>query len=444
MMNSTIIMFSLTGFILVLMVFLQGFSRKVDLFSMRNMYLFSFLVYQIISPATALYTENFTLFQVNSPAQSGKQLLIFVWIYLAVFLLSYHRLGLTPWVAKKFSGPPRETSDSFFLGLAVALVVIALPLRLFGPGIPLIAKASANVSIALASVACGLAGWVWSNRRLNIPIVLMVLFIVGSSFAISLIGVFGRRFMLSVLVGFAWGVYHRRMKWMNPGRMLLNIAPVMLVVFVAVSAFTAIRDNRKTAEADIRQTMAEMQGAQIDTGAKDVFSGQTTGSATLWALENYPDPLEPQMLYSLKFMAYWYIPSAIWPEKPTPLGNHIATLAKVDGVHRELITLPPGVIGYAAAEGGLIAVIVYALFYGQFLRLFDEFVRLNPTNAFVLLPVGCATGQVLGLARGDIAVFANLILVSFISTYFLMYLVKRFFGKPSAQAYWVPAPQPQM
>lgn len=142
-------------------------------------------------------------------------------------------------------------------------------------------------------------------------------------------------------------------------------------------------------------------------------------------------------------MAMWPIPSAMWENKPAPLSKDIARLARIRGVNRDLITIPPGVVGYAAAEGGFYALIIYAIFFGQFTRFFDDLVQLNIGNPYIILPVGCATGHFLGMARGDIAIFANLALVSFVSTWLIMVISSLAFGRSgqtSRPMYW---PQPQ-
>ena len=69
--------------------------------------------------------------------------------------------------------------------------------------------------------------------------------------------------------------------------------------------------------------------------------------------------------------------------------------------------------------------------------------QLNIGNPYIILPVGCATGHFLGMARGDIAIFANLALVSFVSTWLIMVISSLAFGRSgqtSRPMYW---PQPQ-
>lgn len=429
------------GIFLAGMMLVQGLSRKVDFFSIRNLYLTSFIVYQIASPCYVMYTENFSFFKVYSPEQACRKFVVFLYLYVVVFLFSYHRLKLTSWAARKCSGPPKEMSDSFFLGVAMMLVCVALPLRFLGPSIPLIAAASTQVSIAMAAVASAIAGWVWGNRRFNPAVVTMMVIIVGASLFIGISGVFGRRPLLTILLGLAWGAYHRRFKMMSPKSMVLNILPLVVFAAVAVSAFTAIRNNRTTAQNKVQETVREMAQANVGAGAHNIVTGQTCGAASLWCMENYPDRIEPKFFHTFRVLVCWYVPKAWWPEKPVPLGNFVATLARVDQVNRDKLTLPPGVLGYAAAEGGLIAAFFYALFYGQFLRFFDELVRLNPTNPFIILPIGCSTGQVLGLARGCIAIFADLVVLGFVATFLFLYVTSKIFGSRTPQTYYAPWPQ---
>ena len=161
----------------------------------------------------------------------------------------------------------------------------------------------------------------------------------------------------------------------------------------------------------------------------------------MWALEQYPRYLEPKPLFSLRYMTMYFVPRQLWLDKPLPLSTDIANLARLKGVDRDNITIPPGVIGYAAAEGGLYALVIYALFFGQFTRFFDELVRQNPNNPFIILPTGCVLGQFLGLARGDIGSFTPIIIISFASMMALMFVVKFLFSRPTASNYSVPWPQ---
>jgi hypothetical protein len=415
----------------------QGLSRKVELLSMRNLYLFSFCVYQLLSPALALKTGNFWFYQINSPAKTGMIFLGMASLYLAIFFFSYHKIRLTSWLARKFTGPPREVSDQLLIALAAGLVATAVPLRFMPIG--LIAKPSIQIAIAFLGIACAISGWVWSKNRANISTNVIVGVIVALSIVLSITSTYGRRPLIGAVLGFMWGAYYRRTWWVSPARMIKFMVPLVLGAVVAVSAFTAIRGAARGGTA--AQTIQHMQSANIQAGAADILGGQSCGATTLWAIENWPSRLETHTLHSAKYMICWYIPRFMWPEKPTPLGNDIATLAKLEGMNRKAITIPPGVIGYARAEGGFFALVIYALFFGQFLRFFDELVRLNPTNIYVILPAGCCIGQVVGMARGCIALFSNLMILGFIATFLILYIVNKMFGERAKGAYMMAWPQ---
>ena len=100
------------------------------------------------------------------------------------------------------------------------------------------------------------------------------------------------------------------------------------------------------------------------------------------------------------------VPRRWWPGKPIPLSMEIAREARLSRVNWNRLKLGPGVIGHAAAEGGWYALIIYALIAGLYFRFFDEIIRNNPDSPFVILAVGSALGQFLGLPRGSVPNFA--------------------------------------
>ncbi len=436
-MNLAVNGLSLLLIILVGLILKQGLSRKVELLSMRNLYLFGFCIYQLVSPAMALKSGNYWFYTIDFPEQTGKTYLFLATMYLIVFFFSYHRIKLTQWMAGKLSGPPTEVNDYFLMCLAGALVAVAVPLRFMPMG--MIARPSVQVAIAFMGLACAIAGWVWSKHRANIPLSVVVAIILAISLALSMTSTYGRRPLIGVAMGFVWGAYYRRTWTISPVRMIRFLIPLAVAAAVAVSAFTAIRGSaRGGSTADTLQRFAN---ANVQAGAADILGGQACGSTSLWAIEQWPERIEMRTLYSLKFMAYWYVPRFMWPEKPEPLGNDIARLAKIQGVNQGSITIPPGVIGYATAEGGVLAIIVYGLFFGQFLRFFDELVRRNPTNAYIILPAGCCIGQVVGLARGCIALFSDLMVLGFISTFLILYIFNKLFGERIRRSYTVAWPK---
>lgn len=427
-MGLTIALFWLLAAGLCLLMLYQGLTRSVDLFSIRNIYLAGFIVYQIVSPVSALQVDAYSGFRITDPARAGKWMLIFNYIFIALFLLSYHRIKLARWLAEKFPHRSATASDSMLTGLAFTLIVAAVVLRIFGVQIPLIQALSINVSVALAATSCAIIGWVWAQRRLNPAVLSIAFFIISVSMVVSLTGFYSRRPLVSILAGFSWGAYHRWARFLPPGKLLLSAAPLAIVAGMVVAAFTAIRSH-STGVTDAQATLQQMKGASLAKGTGDLLSGQAVGPAALWIVEKYPREIHYEHLFTFRYMAYWFVPRMLWEDKPEPLSTKVAHLAKLRGVNRDAITIPPGIVGYAAAEGGFYAVVLYALFFGQFTRFFDELITLNAGNPYIILPVGCATGQFLGLARGEIAIFTNLAVVGFVLTFLLIYFTSMAFGQ---------------
>jgi hypothetical protein len=423
---------------LLLMMFAQGITRRVDFFSVRNIYLAGFIIYHVSSPISALQDGTYIGFKIIDPLEAAKWMLIYTYIYVGVYLFSYHRLKISRWFASKFSGGPSEASDSLLTGVAILMIISALATRGIGMQIRPLAAISTNISIALAAAACAIVGWIWGGRRLNPAVILLAVVVVGISFGMMLGGFYSRRPLIGILVGFAWGAYYRWARYMSPTRLIYATAPLVLAAGVVIAAFTAVRGLIHHSTEGV-VTVEHLRGADLSSGADSLFSGQACGAAALWVFEKYPSEFDYQHLFSLRYMAIWPIPSALWEDKPAPFSKDIARLARLRGVNRDVITLPPGVVGYAAAEGGFYALIIYALFFGQFTRFFDDLLTLNPGNPYIILSVGCAIGHFLGLARGDIAIFANVALISFFSAYVLILVSSKVFGRSSqstGQAYW--------
>lgn len=423
---------------LIVMMFAQGLTSRVDFFSIRNIYLAGFIIYHVASPISALNDGTYIGFKITDPMKSAKWMLMYSYIYIGVYLLSYHRLKISRWFASKFTGGPREASDSMLTGVAITLIIVSLAARLIGMQFRALGPISTNISIALAAAACAIAGWIWGGRRFNPVVICLAIGIVAISLGLTLGGFYSRRPLISVLVGFAWGAYYRWARYMSPTRLLYATAPLILVAGLIVAAFTAVRSTLHHGDQSAI-TVQQLRGANVSSGTDALLSGQACGAVALWVFDKYPIELDYKPLFSLRYMAYWPIPSALWKDKPAPLSKEVARLARLRGVNRDIITLPPGVVGYAAAEGGFYALIIYAIFFGQFTRFFDDLLTLNPGNPYIILSVGCATGHFLGLARGDIAIFANLAMVSFLSTYVIIVLSSKALGRsnqPSGQLYW--------
>ncbi|TWT88682.1 hypothetical protein Mal64_21690 [Pseudobythopirellula maris] len=414
--------------LLALMVY-QGLKRQVELLSVRNLYLGGFIVYQLYNPAVVVSTQMTGMFQVERINSAASVLLGYACVFIPCFLIAYHYGVGFKWLARKISPKATDSSDYLLLTLSLCISGAVILIRL-APPIPVISSVLYHLSIGLAAIACGMIGWVWAKRSFNPLVVAVGLLVFSICMGVAIWGAFGRRSILAVGFGLVWGVYYRYGRNLNPLRVLIWTSPMLLATLLVVSAFTAMRGETRAEGWSLSQTFKSMTQSDASSGAKDVLSGQTCGSAAMWCVENYPRPNEMRHLFSLRQMVIQFVPRMMWEDKPKPLANDLASLAQIQGVDHSKITLPPGVLGYAAAEGGIYAAIVYAVFFGGFVRLFDELISLNIDNPYIVLATGSCSGHFLGLARGDIANFTINIVVTFVGSLLILYVLSKLLGKP--------------
>lgn len=420
----------------VVLVLVQGLSRSVELFSARNIYLIGFIVYQLFSPAGVLMRESTVKFRVQDITSAGGVAVVYAAVFLVVYLVAYRFPGPWRWAAGFLKAKPTTASDASLLIVAFTLVLLGLAMRL-GSLIPYVRAIAFHTGVGLAAVSCVFVGWTVARRYTNVLVLLGggVVFVTAAGLALQ--GSFGRRPLVGVCLGLMWGIYFSLGTRLKPKWLIIWLVPLSLTALLIVSSYTAVRG--RVSEMSVAEVMQEMIGSDRKIeAAVNIFDGQLCGEATLWCIEAYPKKVEQKQILSLRQMVLQVIPRAVWPEKPEPLANQLAEIAKIDGVVRSRITMPPGVLGYAAAEGGMYALVLYAIFYGGFCRFFDLIVTENRDNPFMIAAASSVVGHMPGLARGDLANLTNNAVVTFVAISLTLWLVRKFIGKPVEQRliYW--------
>jgi len=191
-----------------------------------------------------------------------------------------------------------------------------------------------------------------------------------------------------------------------------------------VAGVTAIRsgDDRDRSGTEMLQRVA---GADFKEGLYDVAGGQQAGLNSMWLIENYPQSFPYQPFGTLVYIFVNPIPRDFWPDKPEALGRTAVFQANADRKRLANYTIGPGLMGHIAADNPWLTMIPYAVLLGLFFRYLDEMVRLHPTNPFVVLPVGVALGQFIGLPRGDAGLFMFYALICISAAWIGMFAVAR-------------------
>jgi hypothetical protein len=414
----------LLAIVVVALIFRDYNRGTCELLSVRNAALAGFVVFQLTSGGVALLTGNHGRIRLTEPGWTSIQFAAMATVFLVILLWVYRRGWVATPLARRVPMTWASPQSSVLLTMAIIVTILAVGLR-FGVRIPLIGILTGYLGTGLAAVACGLVGWVWGRQLLNPIFVAYSGVIVAANTAVVMVGVFGRRGLVAVGGALLWGMYYSHWRHLAVSSLLGRLAAVGIVPLLILALFSSARESSEHDRTLLEHIQEIRTQGNVKEGLQLLAYGQYAGSISMWLIENYPDRFEHRHLMSIWHFLVFPVPRDWWPGKPITLGEQVPKQAAWSGIGRYL-TVGPGIVGHAAAEGGWYALVVYAVLGGMFLRFFDEIIRLNPNSPFVVLAVGCALGQIMGLARGTTSAFAAICVLTVSSAFLTMVFVGKF------------------
>jgi hypothetical protein len=409
----------------VVAIILRDHRRgECDLLCIRNVALLGFVIFQLGSAAYSLLASDYFKRPLATPVWTALQFAAMATVFLVVGLWSYRRGWVVRNLAAKVPITRAVPQEGTLLVMSVVVTVLAAGLRL-GVRVPLIAVLAENVGTGLAAIAAGLVGWVWSRRLLNpVMIAFAVVIIAANLFVVMYGSVFGRRGLAAVGAALLWGMYWSHWRTLPTGALLRRLAIVSIPPLLFLGLFSSVRGIiRERGLSPTEQILLFRQQGSALAGLGDIVSGQYAGAVSMWLIENYPENFDPRPLMAVRYFLVYPVPRAWWPSKPRPLSSLIASQARLTGVRRDVLTIGPGIVGHAAAEGGWYALLVYAVLAGLYGRFFDEIVHGNAQSPFVVLAVGSALGHVVGIPRGTSDAFAFLAVLTIVGSLACMVVI---------------------
>lgn len=432
-------MFVVLAILIIALMIFDAVRYKVYLISVRNTFLVGFIVFQVTSPIYTLATGDNGQFELSDPEGSGLTFLIWASVFFGVFYLAYPRLPLIKGFVKILPITRFKPGASLNIAIAVLLTIIAIVLH-FGVNVPLVGVLARFLAISFAAIASGLAAWVWAPRLYN-PVYAMMSFVIVSINCLNVItGSFGRRELVAVLGCFMWGMFYSKWREARPLRAVMTLVLIGFIPTVLLALYTSVRsasEHDRSAGEHIRAIMTE---GSVSEGMMLLLNGQSAGGRSMWLIENFPENFEQRPLFTMRYAFMLPVPRAIWIGKPPPLAKQMPYLANMLKVHRDRLTVGPGIVGHAAAEGGWYALIIYAIILAYVCRFFDEVLIRSIDNPLIVLPMGSALGQVLGMPRGETGVFMFILVFSVVGSYICLVIVSKFltmfgFGSEQDQEY---------
>jgi hypothetical protein len=139
---------------------------------------------------------------------------------------------------------------------------------------------------------------------------------------------------------------------------------------------------------------------------------------TLYVLENYPGNHAFMPFHGVIWFFANPIPRSVWPDKPEAFGAMLRDQMNVPP------NLGPGIIAHGWAEGWLIGVFGYAVFFGLLVGVVDRAVAERVWNPYFLAVFGSGLGNVIALPRGDTPLFMIQIVAGITASGAILYLLK--------------------
>ncbi len=387
----------------------QAIRGQVDLFSIRNLFLAGFIVFQLTSAILGL---GFFIFGDVQPTNFFLVPLIYafmVTVFLWLFAWSYRR-EWSPLRLVRKSGSGWDGDAGGWILLAFIMLGFGIGLKMGLIYIPLINILASQAGGGVIAAAAACAGWAWAKNFRNPTIAVLAIAVLAAASALILYQAFGRRPVLGVLLAFGWALYWGAWRTLPVGALLRRISIwgtasiVLLVAYTASRSAAAQYDKRGITE--MLRAIVDIRSDDFTAGITAVFSGQNAGGLSMWSIETYGSSYPYDPLHQVKYLASIPVPRQYWAGKPEPLGklivDHGYIRRKGSG---NKYNVGPGIIGHAAHDFPWIALPLYAVGIGFLLRCMDEKVRWSPHVPVALLPMGVALGQVLALPRGESALF---------------------------------------
>ena len=386
----------------------DALRERCHLFSTRNIFLAGLILFQSASGAVTLFTgETERGAHMDDFALPGLGFSVILTVFTVLFLWVYNRANAAERLAARFTHI-RVTSQTRLVVAGILLTGIGVGLRFVGAQIPYVAILLPQLA---AGCLCGGVAFVavaWARSAFNILIAFILLGTTAASSAILLVGTFGRREILGILFSIMWSLYYEKWRLMSAAWLLPRVAIASAGLSVVVLAVSSSRVSGENVDRSLTQQVERVFTIDPQSVQENVIaalSGQFAGGISMWILEARVRYSEYDPLHSLVYFITLPIPRDFWKGKPEGLGLIVVDEAGVTGVS-EGHSWGPGLVGHLSHDFVLISLPIYAFLLALTFRYIDTRVSLSQNDPLTSAIFGSALGQVLGMPRGDLGLFA--------------------------------------
>ena len=288
----------------------------------------------------------------------------------------------------------------FVIGCCFAIEFAAIACR----GSAFFGAVTFNLAWIGAPAACVFSFSLWNRSRSNMIWLSLFIGVFLWTAVYAMVMSAGRRLVLSAFLGPIVCMYWDHVRYWRPSRAIFATGLAGLFILGVSGVYSKFRHfEGKRSASGVVQQLKDVRGrgdwfSVIMRDRLDYFA-QSTGHYSLltqrWVAQNV---LPPIPLNTLRFLAVYPVPRKLWPNKPEIIGVKITR----DAAGLKTTNWGVGIAGHGAYEGGIPALILYAILLAAFIRIIDEPLRLQPNNPFVQYILASALPHIVALPRGDL------------------------------------------
>ena len=411
--------------VLVLIIRADAIAGRCQLVSIRNLFIGGLILFQTVSGSLTLIS-GFTEIGAEVPSYliPGSLFCLVLTVFIVIFLSTYRR---AEWV-ERFAirrTRIRVSSKTRLVIAGLVLTGIGCALRFGGERIPYVAVLLPQIA---AGCICGgaiLIAIAWARSSWNIVVLLNLLVACGAGGAALLVGAFGRRELLGLMIAVAWGLYQEKWCKMPVTRLLPRATLALTVALAGFTVFSASRVSGENVDRSLAQQVQrffEIDPKALEEMTIASLSGQFAGGISMWIIDERLNAGGYTPLHSFVYLATMPIPRDYWPDKPVGLGMIAVDEAGITGVS-EGHSWGPGLVGHLWHDIALFSTPLYAVLLAFAFRYMDSRTVWSTNDPIAVAMFGSALGQVIGMPRGDIGLFMFNLLSAFLGVWFFGRLI---------------------